>query len=132
MARVRVYHAGVTDLARDMERIPRRAAAGFNKATRERAREGAKIAKFLSTYADNRHRPGRGHGQHYTKNIRARMIAPTKGEWGPLAGQQTGMSFEFGSRNQPYHGVLRRSADLVIPKWRQDINDVLNGLFWKG
>lgn len=130
MARVRVRHT-IGGLARDMNRIVPQVERGVAKVTRARAKEGAKVARMLAFYSANRHHPGAGHGKHYWRAITAEMLSPTSAEWGPEAAKMQGdMSFETGSRNQPAHWDIRRSGDLVAPKWFDDIGDVVDKAFW--
>ena len=131
MARVRVYHAGVTQLARDMERIPTRVRNDVARVTRNRVKEGSKVARMFAFYTANRHQPGEGHGKHYWRAITPQMLFWHMGEWGPEADKQQGkMSFEEGSRKQPPHLDMLRSADLVVPKWFDDIEDAVTRWFW--
>lgn len=130
MAGLRVVHT-IGDLSRDMYRVPAKVQRGVAKVTRARAKEGAKVAAWFAYYTANRHNPGRGHGKHYWRSITAEMLSPTSAEWGPDAAKMQGdMSFEEGSRNQPAHWDIRRSADLVVPKWFDDIGKVVDGAFW--
>lgn len=133
MARVRCYHAGVTDLARDLNTVAREGRRGMIRVTRESVREGANIARMLAFHSANRHHPGAGHGKHYWRAITPEMRLPTNGEWGPEIDKKQGdMSFEEGSRNQPPHLDMLRSADLEVPKWEKRVSDMVDGLFWRG
>jgi hypothetical protein len=40
------------------------------------------------------------------------------------------MSFEYGSRNQPPHLDLNKSADLIGPQLAKDAGNLLDSLFW--
>ena len=52
-------------------------------------------------------------------------------EYGPdSARPQGGMSFEFGSRNQPPHLDLAKSADLIGPVMAKEAGDMIDGWFW--
>lgn len=53
------------------------------------------------------------------------------GEYGPRADMPQGnMEFEWGSRNQPPHLDLNRSADLIGPSFAQETGDAVDRLFW--
>jgi hypothetical protein len=53
------------------------------------------------------------------------------GEYGPdIARPQGGMSFEYGSRNQPPHLDLARSADLIGPSTVGEVGRMVDRLFW--
>lgn len=137
MPRVRVYHADVTDLSRDFQRSARRVPGALTRVTRAAVHEGYVTArKFAKATA-------RRHGKHYPPTITGQMTGPTKGEWGPdlelqratmfrRSGSARGWSYEDGSVNQPPHNDLANSADVVVPKWWKDIDDIAAAAFWPG
>ena len=66
--------------------------------------------------------PARKHGKHYHRAITAEKKHPLGLTWayGPdVAKPQGDMSFERGSRNQPPHLDLNRSADVIGPQLGQ-------------
>lgn len=132
MARVRVRH-GIDDLSSDLAAIPVKATREMRGIVRDGIRVGNRVAK------DNARRSEGEHGKHYHKAFSAEM-RPTfagfgtvihSGEYGPdIARPQGGMSFEFGSRNQPPHLDLARSADLIGPATLGEVGRMVDRLFW--
>jgi hypothetical protein len=122
--RVRVT-GGVSDLRRDLESIPVKAVRGFAVAVRDTAREGNRLAKGFARESAG------AHGKHYHKAFSTEPISLLSWEYGPDAAKpQGGMSFERGSRNQPPHLDLARSADIIGPKLADKAGDVMDRLFW--
>lgn len=118
------------DLTRDMAAIGPAASRRLVTAVRDNANEGARLAR---TFA--RETAG-AHGKHYPRSITVDSTGKVAGstysaEYGPdPARKQGGMSFEWGSRNQPPHLDLNKSADIVGPQLESDVRAVLNDLFW--
>lgn len=114
------------DLERDMKRI----AAEFKPRAAVRvgevARDGNRTAKRLAKRSAGKH------GKHYSNAITLEGHGSLSYEYGPEAGlPQGGMSFEHGSRNQPPHLDLAKSADLHgAGELARKIDDVIDGLFW--
>lgn len=58
------------------------------------------------------------HGKHYPNSIESHMRGPMSAEIGPNPGKpQGGMSFEFGSRNQPPHLDGARALQVEEPRF---------------
>ena len=58
-------------------------------------------------------------------------VSSYSGEYGPDSTlPQGGMSFEQGSRNQPPHNDLAKSAEIIGPAFVRSVRDVLDDLFW--
>ena len=122
--RIRVQDT-IDDLERDTRRIATTARADMARVVRSRAIEGNRLARGFA-----RHSAG-AHGKHYPKAFSAERFAPLVWEYGPDASRpQGGMSFEFGSRNQPPHLDLAHSADIVGPAFARDVDDLADGWFW--
>jgi len=130
--RIRVSH-GIGDLADDMTAIVRRAPRDMVGVVREGIRTGNAVAK------DNAKRSAGTHGKHYHRAFTSEMRPPYhsgvsstySGEYGPDASKrQGGMSFEGGSRNQPPHNDLARSADLIGPSFAQEVGELPGRWFW--
>jgi hypothetical protein len=122
--RVRVV-GGVADLRRDLEAVPVRAKRGLAAAVRDTAREGNRLAKGFARESAG------AHGKHYHKAFSAEAITALSWEYGPDAAMpQGGMSFERGSRNQPPHLDLARSADIAGPRLADNVRGVVDRLFW--
>lgn len=71
------------------------------------------------------------HGKHYPKSITTDLLLATNivVEVGPDPNlPQGGMSFEYGSRNQPPHLDGQRAADAEIPKIDKRIDSALGFL----
>lgn len=96
-------------------------------------RVGNQVAK------DNARRTAGAHGRDYPNAFRTEM-SPTyhasianvyQGTYGPLSALPQGdMEFEFGSRNQPPHLDLAKSADLVGPAMPGEVRSGLDRVFW--
>lgn len=83
----------------------------LDKAVRDVARDGQRTAR---RYAN---RSAGSHGKHYPSAITVERLGIADFVYGPESGlPQGGMSFEHGSRNQPPHLDLARSADGIKAK----------------
>lgn len=123
--RVKVDARQLDALAADLDRIPAAALRDARKVVAKNLRDGNRLARSFATKTAGRH------GKHYPRSITAEMTGPASGEYGPdEAMPQGGMSFEWGSRNQPPHLDLNRSADIVGPKFADDVDTMVGGLFW--
>lgn len=122
--RIRVTH-DIDDLASDLAGIATRARADMARVVRSNADQGNRKAKQISR------RTAGAHGKHYPNAMTAEAITPLSWEYGPDAGRpQGGMSFEFGSRNQPPHLDLARSLDAQAPLFRRDAAKLPDKWFW--
>lgn len=121
-------HDTLDGLIADLSSIPARAVKGTGAAVRRNAKEGNRLALGFA-----RHSAG-SHGRNYPGSFSAELVTALSWEYGPRSDggphDQGGMSFEWGSRNQPPHLDLNKSADIIGPKFAKDIGDVLDGLFW--
>lgn len=133
--RVRVAH-DIDDLASDLTTIARKAPSDFKDVVRKTAMRGARLARG---YASQQHTMNSGYDKHYPKSITWDQPRGFYGfgggsisaEYGPdPARPQGGMSFERGSRNQPAHNDLARSADVIAEKFGSDVLKVAGRLFW--
>ncbi|WP_181312467.1 hypothetical protein [Nocardioides campestrisoli] len=119
---IRVIH-GIDDLASDLAAMPARLAAGITKTTRANVAAGARAARKFAQASSG------PHGANYYKRITGEMTGAASGEWGPEGVPKT----EFvgaGYRNGPGNRDLPNSADLIGPKYSNDLGDVLEELFW--
>lgn len=129
--RVRVTH-GIDDLQRDLAAIVPRARADMRKVVTEGARAGNELAK------DNARRTAGAHGKLYPRAFTADRATPSlfggagfSAEYGPLSGRpQGGMEFEFGSRNQPPHLDLAKSADIIGGSFAREVRARIDDWFW--
>lgn len=132
MASIKVTNH-LDDLTRDMAAIPVAAPKRMVGIVRDGAQAGASIARDFARESAGKH------GKHYPNSITRETRAPFFGfgagvysaEYGPdAAKRQGGMSFEFGSRNQPPHLDLAKSADIVGPALVGEVRNMLRDLFW--
>lgn len=129
--RVTVTH-DLDDLERDLKRIPVMVARDMREVVNDGAKAGNELAKQFAR------RSAGAHGKHYWRAFtwdRASGSlfggASFSAEYGPLPGRkQGGMSFEFGSRNQPPHLDLARSADIIGPQFPIEVRAKMDGWFW--
>lgn len=121
--RVRAIHTFAA-FERDATRVPVKVVRQAAKAVRTRAEQGNRNAK-------NRARNTAGkHGRHYPNSFLAEAISPLEWQYGPHPSLAQGeMSFEYGSRNQPPHMDLNKSADVVGPKLAADMGRILDDLY---
>lgn len=124
MATIQVRHT-IGDLARDLAAIPPMAVVDMVDTVRTNAQSGARLAKGFAKQSAG------AHGKHYHKAITAEMRTPMSWEYGPDAAMlQGGMSFEFGSRNQKPHLDLARSADIIGPRFAEQVAKLPDRWFW--
>lgn len=129
--RINVRH-DIDDLANDLMAIAKRVRPDMRAVVRDGVKVGADLAKA------NARRTAGEHGKHYPKAITSEMHSglglfgnSISGEYGPDASRpQGGMSFEFGSRNQPAHLDLARSADIIGPSFERSVDDQVSEWFW--
>lgn len=123
----------LSDLESDMVKIARSARRDMVGVVKEGARVGNQVAK------DNARRSEGKHGKHYHKAFTWEMrgtvsfggVAGISAEYGPdISRPQGGMSFEYGSRNQPPHLDLAKSADLIGPSFAQEVRHLPDRWFW--
>lgn len=115
---------GLGDTARDFRSKPTELARGSARVSRESAKDGRDTAKRIAR------RTAGAHGKHYPKSITSERRGPSSYEYGPdPALPQGGMSFERGSRNQPPHLDIARSADLMAPGFYRSVDSLLDGIF---
>lgn len=124
MSSIRVTDT-IGDLESDMRKITTGARRQFAEVVKKDARTGNAIAKSLARFSAG------AHGKHYPNAFTVERLSALSYEYGPEAARpQGGMSFEYGSRNQPPHLDLNKSADLIGPQLAKDAGKVLDGLFW--
>ena len=130
--RIRVTHT-IGDLAADLRYIARTARSDMRGVVREGIKVGNTVAKDYARESAGEH------GKHYHKAFTAEMggtfegfgTAIIHGEWGPQIDRPQGeMSFEGGSRNQPPHNDLAKSADLIGPAFQGEVSRLPDKWFW--
>lgn len=133
--RIRVTHS-IDELADDLTTIARNAPTTLKAVVRKNAMEGAKIAR---ANASKQHTMNSRYDVHYPKSItwdQPRGFFGFGGgsytaEYGPdPARPQGGMSFERGSRNQPPHNDLAKSADVIAVQFGPNVLFAADRLFW--
>lgn len=134
---VRVTHS-IGDLEADLRTIAGRAPTELKAVVRKNAMEGAKLAR---KYASEQHSYHSSIDAPYPRSItwdQPKYFAGVGGgsvsaEYGPdTARKQGNMSFEYGSRKQPPHLDLARSADVIAWQFGPNTLYVADKLFWPG
>ena len=131
--KITVRH-GLDDLEADFRTIARRAPGEFRAVVRDGLRAGNMLAKDFARQSAG------AHGKLYPRTFSTEMygtgrfsggVSSYSGEYGPDSTlPQGGMSFEQGSRNQPPHNDLAKSAEIIGPAFVRSVRDVLDDLFW--
>lgn len=114
-------------LAADLERVPELATRRIAEVVEDTAKRGNRIAKAFARESAG------DHGKHYHNAFQAERAGLSGLTWvyGPNAAmRQGGMSFEFGSRNQPPHLDLAKSADLIGPDFQRKVGDAIQKAMW--
>lgn len=130
--RVRVSNT-LNDLTGDLVKVARTARRDMAEVVRDSIRDGNTIARRFAKESAG------AHGKHYHRAFTTEMrpigefagVGVIAGEYGPdIAKPQGGMSFERGSRNQPPHYDLAKSADLVAPYFDIAVQQLPDRWFW--
>lgn len=129
MSTVRVS-GGVGDLAADLARIAKEAPVLLQGVVREGVKTGNTVAKDFARVSSRQHAklyPGT-----FSSEMHPRAGYLYSGEYGPVARGQGLLApiLEHGSRNNPAHGDLAKSADLIGPALHRGVGDALDRLFW--
>lgn len=124
---VKLDSSRIKILAADLDRVPELATRHIADAVGETAKRGNKLAaNFARESAGD-------HGPHYHKAFQAERADLLGLTWvyGPNAAMPQGnMSFEHGSRNQPPHLDLAKSADLIGPDFQRNVDDAIARAMW--
>lgn len=121
------------DLIADLEKVGKEAPPKLRGVVKDGIKTGNSVAKDFARESAG------AHGKHYHRAFTTEM-RPTytvfghrlySGEYGPdIAYPQGGMSFEWGSRNQPPHGDLNKSADIIGPAFAGEVRGVIDEVLW--
>lgn len=123
---IRVTHS-IDDVADDLRSIAVQTKPTISTTVRNEARLGNELARGFAKKSAGKH------GKHYPNAFSVEMTGATTAEYGPDASKpQGGMSFERGSRNQPPHLDLARSADIVATRLGPAVLRNVGDLFWPG
>lgn len=123
---IKVTHH-IDDLASDLRTIAVEVTPTMAKTLRAEARLGNELAKGFAKVSAGRH------GKLYPNAFSAEARGPLSWEYGPdSAKPQGGMSFEHGSRNQPPHLDLAKSADIIATRLGEAVLNDVDDLFWPG
>jgi hypothetical protein len=115
----------IGDLADDLARIATESHLDMAEVVKKNAQGGERYARGFAKQTARRH------GKHYPSAITSEAIGALVWEYGPDSSlPQGGMSFEYGSRNQPPHLDLARSADIVGPRFAQEVSRLPGRWFW--
>jgi hypothetical protein len=124
--RIRVTHS-IDDLARDLTHIAGETKPVIAHQVQRNANLGNGLAKGYARQSAGKH------GKHYPNAFSVERTGVLSYEYGPDSSMpQGGMSFEYGSRNQPPHLDLAKSADIIADKFGPDVLDAVADLFWPG
>lgn len=114
-------------LAADLEKVPNSATRDIGKAVEKAAKKGNLVAKEFARVSAGEH----GKWYHLAFSAESKALLGLTWAYGPVSAMpQGGMSFEFGSRNQPPHLDLAKSADLVGPGFLRDVDDAIAKAMW--
>ena len=116
----------IGDLERDLRSASERFPARVTDLVYSTARDGQKFARRFAT------KSARRHGIHYPNSIQLTPRGNFAAEYGPDPSRpQGGMSFEYGSRNQPPHLDIAQSFDIAQARFATRIDQTLDeGLPW--
>lgn len=126
MSMFSINHQGLSQLADDLARAGSGIAAEMEKPVRQSGRE-------LRDEARSRARKTAGrHGKYYPASITDEVRMGDGGifaEVGPDPDKpQGGMSFEYGSANQPPHNDINGAADVMEPKFVAAVEKAIDDL----
>lgn len=129
---IRVTHS-IDDLADDMRGIAVRSPGDMKDVVRQGIKAGNMVAKDLARESS------RKHAKLYPGTFTANMYRggglfgnTYSGEYGPEPRGQGNLAgiLENGSRNNPPHLNLARSADLIGPSFAQEVRALPDKWFW--
>lgn len=135
MYRVSVFHT-LDGLLDDLKSLPAKEAKEMTAVVRDGAKIGNQLAR---DNARQQHTMRGDTDKHYPNSMTSELKgrfghssgAIYSAEYGPVVGRMQGsMSFERGSRNQPPHFDLARSADVIGPAMVREVRDALDRMFW--
>lgn len=127
------FEHNIDDLANDLARIRPKAKADLEQAVKDGIRVGNTVAKDNARRSSGTHArkyPGKfSHEMHRGKGLFGNV---TSGEYGPRAEGQGLLAniLENGSRNNPPHLDLARSADLIGPAFAAEVRAKSQDWFW--
>lgn len=122
--KVHVVHT-LRDFEGDQRDVAVKATRDMRDVVADNLRAGNDLARSSAR------RTAGAHGKHYHRAFDWEMTGLTQGEYGPDANMpQGGMSFERGSRNQPPHLDLAKSADAVRLRFAADAARLPDRWFW--
>lgn len=107
-------------LASDCYKVPAFLYFEVRKVVEKTAKDGNRLAQ------DYARATARRHGKWYPSAIQPEAQGLLTWVYGPLTHRlQGGMSFEHGSRNQPPHMDLARSADVISPLFERRVGQAV-------
>lgn len=118
-----VVHHTIGDLANDAAAIAVNAQAKLVPVVRRNVNAGLQSAQEFAKAASGIH------GLNYYKRITAEMTGPLEGEFGPH-GAVRGRAVGAGWRNHPENLDLAKAADIIGPKFADEVGDEAEGWFW--
>ena len=120
-------------LERDLKGIVRQVPKDCRRVVREGVRAGNMLAKDYAKVTSREHAklyPGTFTTQ--TSSFSGFGASVYSGEYGPESRGQGNLAsiLENGSRNNPAHLNLARSADIIGPSFAQEVRALPDGWFW--
>lgn len=123
MVSVHIDSSQIKDLARDYGRVESAASPRVDRAVEGVAKDGNRIAQSFARQSAG------AHGKHYPAAFDVEQLGIASYEYGPDSSMLQGnMSFEYGSRNQPPHLDLTKSADMIGAQLSRKVGDVVDDL----
>lgn len=134
MSTIRVRHRGVTDLAADLRHIATTAHGDMRDVVQEGIRVGNTVAKDYARESSGEHArkyPGT-FSAAMNRGYRGQGVSIIQGEYGPRSGGQGDLAsvLENGTRNNPPHNNLAKSADLIGPAFQGEVSRLPDRWFW--
>lgn len=111
------------DLERDMRQIPGRFVRGASTVVKRNTEQGNNVAQRIARKASG------PHGVAYYKRLSGELLSPLVGEYGPT-GDVVENAVGAGWRNGPVNTDLERSLDIQGPRYRRDVDKLLDRLYW--
>lgn len=122
MTSISVTHT-LADLERDMIRVARKARSDMAEVVRLNTARGMGLAR------DSARKHSGPHGRLYFKRISMDMNGPLEGVYGPT-GDVEGNAVGAGYRNGNDNLDLKRSADVIGPRFAREVHDLPDKWFW--
>lgn len=117
---VHVSHS-IGDLAKDMANIARKVKPDMARIVKRNTHQGNMLARKFAREASG------PHGKNFYKRYTSEMVDPLTGEYGHNVGSAP---VGGGWRHGPPNNDLPKSADIIGPKFANDVQDKPGEWFW--